>query len=97
MKMKKMFAVMMVAIMLLGMGQAVQAVEGRGGFMGFIAGCCFGMRAGGQYNEGKDIHWREWCRLIPVAGYVIAIWDGVDGAQGITEADYAEQYGSMYF
>lgn len=71
--------------------------EGRGGVMGFIAGCCFGMRAGSDYNDGKEIHWREWCHLIPYVGLVFALWDGIDGANGTTRADYAEQYGSVYF
>ena len=98
MKVKKMIAVVMVATMLmLGAGQVAQAAEGRGGFMGFIAGCCFGMRAGAAFNDGKDIHWREWCMLIPFANYVFSIWNGVDGASGVTTADYADQYGSMYF
>lgn len=97
MKMKKMLAVLMVAGMLLGTTQAVQAADGRGGVVGFFAGCCFGIRCSGDYNEGKDIHWREWGRLIPFVGYVLAIWDGIDGAQGVTTAEYAEQYGSMYF
>ncbi|MDD2235703.1 MAG: hypothetical protein PHP44_13380 [Kiritimatiellae bacterium] len=97
MKIRKTMAVLMVAVMLLGMGQAVQAGTARGGVVGFFAGCCFGIRCGGDYNEGKDIHWREWGRLIPFVGTVLAIWDGIDGAQGVTTADYAEQYGSIYF
>lgn len=71
--------------------------EGRGGVMGFIAGCCFGVRAGADYNDGKEIHWREWIMLIPYVNIVFAIWNGVDGANGVTRADYAEQYGSTYY
>lgn len=93
--MKKAIAVV-VALALLGT-TAGAAGTGRGGFMGFIAGCCFGIRAGGDYNEGKDIHWREWCRLIPWAGIVFAVWDGIEGAQGKTRSDYAREYGSHFY
>jgi hypothetical protein len=74
----------------------VQAA-GRGGLMGFIAGCCFGIRAGGDYNEGKEIHWREWIRIIPVVGLIIGIWDGIECYNGKTGADYAAQYGSQFY
>ena len=76
---------------------AVAAEKGRGGAMGFIAGCCFGIRSGAAYNDGKEIQWREWCKLIPYAGIIFSIWDGVDGAQGVTTADLAQQYGSVYY
>lgn len=97
--MKKIIAGILVAAMVLTVGPSVQAKqgEGRGGVMGFIAGCCFGMRAGADYNDGKEIHWREWVMLIPYVGLVFAIWNGIDGANGTTRADYAEQYGSTYF
>ncbi|NCD33447.1 MAG: hypothetical protein EOL87_08545 [Spartobacteria bacterium] len=96
--MKKLTAIALLSLMMsISVAPVAQAGSGRGGFMGFIAGCCFGMRAGGQYNEGKDIHWREWCMFIPVVGMAISIWNGVDGASGVTEADYADQYGSQYF
>lgn len=91
---------MMVLGVLAGMltfGTVDATAQGRGGFMGFIAGCCFGPRAAGAYNEGKDLHWREWCRLIPYAGVVFAVWDGVDGLNGKTTADFAAEYGAMYY
>lgn len=65
--------------------------------MGFIAGCCFGIRAGMAYNDGKELHWREWCRIVPFVSIVIAIWDGVDCANGKTTTDFAAQYGAMYY
>ncbi|MEI6166726.1 MAG: hypothetical protein WCS52_05995 [bacterium] len=71
--------------------------EQRGGLMGFIAGCCFGIRAGAAYNDGKDIHWREWILLIPIVGFVASIWNGIDGANGMQKADYAKQYGSTFY
>lgn len=99
--MKKLIAgVLLVAFMLVAFNpvpaQAAKG-EGRGGVMGFIAGCCFGVRAGADYNDGKEIHWREWVMLIPYVNIVFAIWNGVDGANGVTRADYAEQYGSIYY
>ena len=49
---------------------AVAAERNRGGFEGFLIGCCFGIRSGAAYNDGKDLHWREWIRLIPIADLV---------------------------
>jgi hypothetical protein len=97
--MKKVIACILVATFMLMSVSTVQAAkgEGRGGVMGFIAGCCFGPRAGSDYNDGKEIHWREWVLIIPYVGLVFAIWNGIDGANGITRADYAEQYGSVYY
>jgi len=73
------------------------APERRGAMMGFIAGCCFGIRSAGAYNDGKDLHWREWCGLIPVVGLVVAIMNGIDGMNGITTAELAKTYGSQYY
>jgi hypothetical protein len=73
------------------------AEKGRGCVMGFLAGCCFGIRTAADYNSGLDVHWREWVRLIPYVGIVFAVWDGIDGANGVTRASYAEQYGSTYY
>ncbi len=69
--------------------------ENRGGGMGFVAGCCFGMRAGAQYNDGKEIHWREWISLIvPI---VPQVWSAIDGANGMTTSDYVKKYGSTFY
>ena len=96
--MKKILAVMAMAGLLLGAVQTAPAInENRGGVMGFIAGCCFGIRSGSAFNDGKEIHFREWCRLIPYVNIVFAIWDGVDGAKGTTTADLASQYGATYY
>ena len=97
--MKKAIAGLLVAVMMLGAvaPQAQAAEKGRGGFMGFIAGCCFGVRAGADYNSGKEVHWREWVMLIPYVNIVFMIWNGIDGANGTTRADYAEQYGSTFY
>ena len=73
--MKKPIASLMVGLLLLcAVGTSSALNENRGGLMGFIAGCCFGMRAGAAYNDGKEIHWREWVLIIPVANIVFAIW-----------------------
>lgn len=93
--MKKIMTVCLFALMLTSAVPAQAA--GRGGLMGFIAGCCFGIRAGGAYNEGKEIHWREWVGLIPIANIVFAIWNGIEGANGMTTSDYAAKYGSQFY
>ncbi len=97
--MKKVVACLMAGLVLLSVaGTSGLAInENRGGLMGFIAGCCFGIRAGAAYNDGKEIHWREWVLLIPVANIVFAIWNGIDGANGMTTADYTKAYGSSFF
>lgn len=91
--MRKMVISMVVAAMLMGT-VASAAPAGRGGLMGFIGGCCFGLRTGAAYNDGKELHWRDWIRLIPI---IPAIWDGIECAEGKTTADYAQQYGTMYY
>ena len=93
----KAIAVMLVAPMaLLSIAPAAMAHE-TGGFVGGFIGCCLGVRSAAAYNDGKVLHWREWCRLIPVANYVFAIWDGIDAANGRTTADLAAQYGALYY
>jgi len=96
--MKKVLAGALVVLFLAGAVTPASAVNpNRGGVMGFIAGCCFGIRAGAAYNDGKEIHWREWVMLIPYVNIVFAIWNGVDGANGTTTADYAAKYGTIYY
>ncbi len=98
--MKKVAASLLIVLfVLMAVAPAASAAQGqgRGGFMGFIAGCCFGVRAGTAYNDGKDIHWREWCTLIPYVGIIFNIWSGIDAASGRTSADFAAQYGAMYY
>lgn len=63
----------------------------------FLVGCCLGARAQQDYADGQSIHWRDWTPLIPYVGAVFSIWNGIDGANGMTRADYAEAYGSTYF
>jgi hypothetical protein len=61
--------------------------------MGFVAGCCFGIRAGAAYNDGKDIHWREWLTLTGVG----AVWNGIEAAKGMQTSDYVKAYGSAFY
>jgi len=93
----KKLAIMCIVLLVLATSMPTAQAEGRGGFMGFIAGCCFGLRTGGDYNEGKEVHWREWVMLIPIANLVFAVWTGIEGAQGKTTSDYAAEYGSSFY
>lgn len=96
--MKKIIIGTIAAMMLLGTTTSTLAVnEQRGGVMGFIAGCCFGIRAGAAYNDGKEIHWREWVGLIPYVNIVFYIWNGIDGANGVTTKEYATKYGAAFY
>lgn len=96
--MKKIAISFLALTLLLSSTTSVLAVnESRGGLMGFIAGCCFGIRAGAAYNDGKEIHWREWVMLIPYVNIVFAIWNGVDGANGTETKDYVKKYGSVFY
>ena len=83
----------------LGLAAVAQAApeENRGGVMGFVAGCCFGVRAAADYNDGKEIHWREWALVVPVVNIVLMVWTGIEGADGMTRADLVEEYGSIYY
>jgi len=97
--MKKIVAGLLIALlMFLAFAPAVSAVNSqRGGFMGFIAGCCFGIRAGAAYNDGKELHFREWCTIIPLVGLVFGIWNGMTCSSGTTTADLAKEYGATYY
>jgi hypothetical protein len=86
-----------IGILVASVAPSMAINEKRGGVMGFIAGCCFGIRSGAAYNDGREIHWREWVMLIPFASIVFAIWNGVDGANGMQTSDYAKKYGASYY
>ena len=34
-----------------------------GGLPAFFVGCLWGLREGLEWNEGADMHWREWIRI----------------------------------
>ncbi len=59
----------------------------KGGCVGGIVGCCFGIRTVGDYNDGKDISIREWLRIVPFVSFVVAIMDGLDGYNGKTRSE----------
>lgn len=81
----------------LNFGSNAQAAEGRGGIGGFAIGCCFGLRTVADWNEGKDLHWREWGRIIPYVGLVFAVWDGIDGSNGVTNAELDTRYPGNFY
>ncbi len=100
--MKKLVACLMIGLfVLMAVAPAAEAAAakgaGRGGFMGFISGCCFGIRSGNAYNDGKELHFREWCTIIPFVGFIFSIWNGVDCMQGVTTSDLAKQYGASFY
>ena len=92
--MKKFLALSLAAAVLAA--SSAQARES-GGFSGGIVGCCFGIRTAAAYNDGKDLHFREWLRLIPIANLVGAVIDGLDGYSGVTTADLRAEKGAAYF
>jgi hypothetical protein len=94
---KTLLSLAIIGILFSSVGTSQALNEQRGGFMGFIAGCCFGIRAGAAYNDGREIHWREWCGLIPYVGIIFSIWNGIDGANGMQKSDYAKKYGSVFY
>jgi hypothetical protein len=96
--MKKAVALVLIGVfMLLAVAPTFAADKGRGGFLGFIAGCCFGIRSGCAYNDGKDLHWREWGLLIPLFSIYVGIVNGIDGYNGKTTSDLAAQFGATYY
>ena len=93
----KLIASLLVVVMVLLACAPVVSAKGEGGPMGFLIGCCFGIRSGAAYNDGKDLHWREWVLLIPIAGLVVAVMNGLDGMNGLTTKDMANQYGANFY
>lgn len=95
--MKKTAITAIALFLMLGMVPSAQVDARPGGVGGLLVGCCFGVRTVGEYNEGKDLHFREWGRLIPILNIGLAIWDGIQGYEGITTSELAAEYGSNYF
>ena len=67
--------------------------ERRGGLMGGLYGCCFGLRGAAAYNDGKDVIAMEWIDTL-LLGH---IWSFIKGWQGTTTSDLVEQYGKGFF
>ena len=68
-----------------------------GGLPALLIGCCWGLREGTEWNEGADMHWREWVRIVPYVNIVIMIWDGMECYQGVTAHDWAKQNGANWY
>ncbi|MBP1590332.1 MAG: hypothetical protein IJT88_08850 [Kiritimatiellae bacterium] len=90
--MKKMIA-LLVSMLILASVSLAAPVEGRGGFLGGIHGCCFGLRGAAAYNEGKNMTALEWIDAL-VACHIIAF---VKGCSGITTSDLKASYGESFF
>lgn len=76
-----------VAALMLATAIPATAAPQRGGLVGGIVGCCFGIRTAGDYNDGKDISIREWLRIVPIVSIVVAILDTIDGYKGVTRSE----------
>lgn len=68
-----------------------------GGIPAFLIGCCWGIRVGTEWNDGADLHWREWMRLIPWVNIVIGAWDGIDCYSGIGAKEWATENGANWY
>jgi len=97
--MKRLVASVLLVVMLLSPVaiQSAKAATEPGGFPAFFFGCCMGMRVGSEWNEGKEVHWREWCVLIPYAGIIFAVWNGIDCYNGMTSKDFAKKYSTNWY
>ncbi len=95
--MKKIGVVSVLVALLIGASSVAEAKEGRGGLGGLLVGCCFGVRTAGAFNEGQQLHFRDWARLVPYVGVIFAVWDGVEGAKGMTASDLRRSYGAVYY
>ena len=87
--MKKTLAILSVLVCLATSSMAA----GRGGFMGGLYGCCFGLRGAAAYNDGKQMTAIEWVDAL-LTGHIIAF---IQGWSGVTTADLQNTYGSNFF
>lgn len=98
--MKRVAVITCIAVVLLTLCPLLpqaQAAREPGGIPAFFIGCCWGLREGTEWNEGADMHWREWGRIIPVVGFILGVWDGVECYEGITAHEWAEQNGANWY
>lgn len=96
MKIVALFLVMVMAFFAFAPAGVAQERES-GGIGGFLVGFCFGIRSAAAYNDGKDLHWREWISLVPIADIVGMVFNAVDGMNGMTTADLAQRYHGNYY
>ena len=98
--MRKYVVMCFAAVMLLSLcptqSQALVQRE-PGGIPAFFVGCCFGIRVGTEWNDGADLHWREWIMLVPYVNIVIGVWNGADCYSGIGARDWAAKNGANWF
>ena len=83
---KLILASLAAAALVMAVPSATAADNHKGGVVGGIIGCCFGLRAAADYNDGKDISVREWLRIVPFVNIVIAVLDTADGYRGVTRS-----------
>ena len=95
--MKKLIAIMALAAVVSTNAFAQEAARKPGGPVSGIIGCCFGIRAAADYNEGKDLTVKEWLRIVPFVSTVVAIIDAIDGYNGVTRTELQSNPGSRYF
>lgn len=85
--MKKFAIAIVAALALATVVPTASAAQQRGGLVGGIVGCCFGIRTAADYNDGKDISVHEWLRIVPLVNIVVAVIDTLDGYKGVTRSE----------
>ena len=91
--MKKILAIALAAAIFMAAPAAraeaakAEASSGRGGFMGAVVGCCFGLRTVADWNEGKKIHVCEWLNFVGIG----PIWAAIEGWQGTTRSQLQKE------
>lgn len=69
------------------------AEKSRGGLVGGIYGCCFGLRGAAAYNDGKDVIAMEWVDALLTAH----IYAFIKGWSGTTTEDLRKDFGERFF
>ena len=77
--------------------EARNTTRAPGGAPAFFIGCCFGLREGTEWNEGADLHWREWAVVVPAVGVLVSVWNGIECANGLTAHQFAEQNAANWY
>jgi len=86
--------IMMIGMLVVALASTSMAAEKqKGGFMGFIHGCCFGARGAAAYNDGLQTPAIEWINRLLLANILSAI----QGANGMTTEDFRKQFGKEFF
>lgn len=78
--------------MVVATGVTTQARE-KGGFIGGLHGCCFGIRGAAAYNDGKEFTGLEWVDAL-LTGHIIAF---IKGWSGQTTEDLRRIHGSAFY